>query len=163
MLTHITQNHIWAGVFVRDYCIPFSTFCTFFKFYFSDDRKLYDILQDLSQSLDRYDNLSSTKINVTRTNPLDGARRSIRRTSFNPTAKLSVRFADDFGTSEGAVDQGGPTRELFRLLLKQISELPVFCGPVTSGKLVVLNAGGKIINIFQHLLTGCYDYYKPQR
>ena len=31
-----------------------------------------------------------------------------------------MKFADDMGTSEGAVDQGGPTREFLRLAVKEM-------------------------------------------
>jgi hypothetical protein len=37
---------------------------------------------------------------------------------FNLRARLSVRFADDDGYNEGAVDAGGPRREYLRLLVK---------------------------------------------
>ena len=37
-----------------------------------------------------------------------------KRASFVPSRRLSVKFADDVGQSEGAVDLGGPTQE-FRL------------------------------------------------
>lgn len=33
-----------------------------------------------------------------------------------------MKFADDDGTSEGAVDAGGPRREFLRLLVKAVNE-----------------------------------------
>ena len=103
--------------------------------------KLYDLLNCLSEKLDEK-NESITKINVTRANPMDGVRRALRRTSFNPSAKFSVRFADDFGVYEGAIDEGGPTRELVRLLFRHISELPVFRGLEATGKGIMLDVSG---------------------
>lgn len=37
-----------------------------------------------------------------------------------PSHPLSGKFADEFGKSEGAVDQGGPTREFLRLAISQM-------------------------------------------
>ncbi|XP_038586721.1 G2/M phase-specific E3 ubiquitin-protein ligase-like isoform X2 [Micropterus salmoides] len=59
---------------------------------------------------------SSNMINVCRENIMDGAMRAFTRRSFNPEAKLSVIFMDDFMQAEGSVDEGGPTRGFFRLL-----------------------------------------------
>ncbi|XP_038558238.1 G2/M phase-specific E3 ubiquitin-protein ligase-like isoform X2 [Micropterus salmoides] len=53
---------------------------------------------------------------TTEENIMDGAMRAFTRRSFNPEAKLSVIFMDDFMQAEGSVDEGGPTRGFFRLL-----------------------------------------------
>ena len=54
----------------------------------------------------------------------------LRCKQFAPRSIISVKFADDDRTSEGAVDLGGPQREFLRLLL-QASNLQsgVFQGP----------------------------------
>ena len=57
-------------------------------------------------------------VNVRRKHCWEDAVRKLSKPSFIPERKLSVKFADDMGTSEGAVDQGGPTREFLRLALK---------------------------------------------
>ena len=44
------------------------------------------------------------------------------RKRFNPKATVSVKFSDDDGNAEGAVDTGGPRREFFRLLLHAANE-----------------------------------------
>ena len=55
--------------------------------------------------------------------------RFLQRKKFNPLLPISVRFADDQGTSEGAVDAGGPRREFLRLLLKACHlHSGIFCG-----------------------------------
>ena len=36
--------------------------------------------------------------------------------------QFSVKFADDDGNSEGAIDAGGPRREFLRLLIKAANE-----------------------------------------
>jgi len=51
------------------------------------------------------------------------------RKSFRPTAVVDVKFTDDSGLSEGAVDEGGPRRELFQLLMDYLCHSsPVFIG-----------------------------------
>ncbi|XP_069109662.1 uncharacterized protein [Argopecten irradians] len=49
-----------------------------------------------------------TKFNINRHDVMDGARRAINRKSFCPWRKMSVKFTDDIGSPEGAVDEGGP-------------------------------------------------------
>uniref|UniRef100_A0A1Y1N4I9 HECT domain-containing protein n=1 Tax=Photinus pyralis TaxID=7054 RepID=A0A1Y1N4I9_PHOPY len=52
----------------------------------------------------------------------------MRRTGFDPFSKISVKFSDAEGTSEGAVDEGGPCREMFRLSLNWLKDSGMFCG-----------------------------------
>ena len=47
---------------------------------------------------------------------------NICRKKFVPKAVISVKCADDDGSSEGAVDAGGPRREFLRLLIKAANE-----------------------------------------
>ena len=53
--------------------------------------------------------------NVRRSNVLVDGMAKIARASFVPNRKLSVKFADDIGQSEGTIDLGGPTCEFLRL------------------------------------------------
>ncbi|ESO93921.1 hypothetical protein LOTGIDRAFT_153394 [Lottia gigantea] len=69
-----------------------------------------------------------THINVVRGRVLDGASRAIKRSSFDPCAPICLKFMDDVGISEGAVDEGGPKREFFTLAMREISESNMFCG-----------------------------------
>ena len=49
---------------------------------------------------------------------------------FSPYNRISIKFADIEGNSEGAVDVGGPKREFLRLLVKAAKEDSViFIGP----------------------------------
>lgn len=100
--------------------------------------KLYDLLSGLKPKEDN----QKTKFNVTRSNPLEGARRALRRKDFNPASQISVRFADDFGQAEGAIDEGGPMRELFRLLLLEMKDSAAFSGDDKS-KFIVLDSSCK--------------------
>ncbi|KAB0803118.1 hypothetical protein PPYR_00088 [Photinus pyralis] len=52
----------------------------------------------------------------------------MRRPTFSPYKKMFVKFSDIEGLSEGAIDDGGPTRELFRLVLTYIKDSPMFVG-----------------------------------
>lgn len=64
--------------------------------------------------------------------------RAMRRQTFSPFNKIFVKFSDMEGTSEGAIDEGGPTRELFRLVINFIKDSPMFTG--TQKKHISLNA-----------------------
>ena len=68
------------------------------------------------------------KFNISRSNVWEGAIRGLSRKSFSPENKISVKFCDDLGTAEGAVDQGGPKREFFTLALESIMNSQIFCG-----------------------------------
>ena len=107
------------------------------------DVKLYEILSGIKTNVDS----NSTKFNVTRRNPLEGAVRAIHRKEFQPSNPVSVKFADDFGQAEGAIDEGGPMRELFRLILKEIKDSIAFTGD-ESVKIISLNAKGKYLNFY---------------
>ena len=80
-------------------------------------------------------------INVRRSNVLVDGMAKIARASFVPNRKLSVKFADDIGQSEGAVDLGGPTREFLRLSVRELFESSMFAGE-TGNKVLVPNAKG---------------------
>ena len=61
----------------------------------------------------------------------------LKKHYFNDHASLSVKFA-----GEPAMDEGGPSRELMTLLLKEISKAPIFVGPENQRCLTV-NVLGK--------------------
>jgi hypothetical protein len=85
-----------------------------------------DILQQLASANIENENIS--KFNICRSNICDGIFRGMTRKSFSPNKKLSVKFTDDVGLSEGAVDMGGPMRELFTLSVEAILSSKLFCG-----------------------------------
>ena len=80
-------------------------------------------------------------INVRRSNVLQDGLNKISRASFVPNRKLSVKFADDVGQSEGAVDFGGPTREFLRLSIRELFESTIFGGD-PGNKVLVPNVKG---------------------
>ncbi|PIK33583.1 putative G2/M phase-specific E3 ubiquitin-protein ligase-like [Apostichopus japonicus] len=57
--------------------------------------------------------------NVTRDRVMECAKRAFKRKAFCPLKPISVAFVDAYNISEGVVDNGGPTREFFRLLVKE--------------------------------------------
>ncbi|XP_065103755.1 G2/M phase-specific E3 ubiquitin-protein ligase-like [Paramisgurnus dabryanus] len=83
---------------------------------------------------------SIVRFNIIRRNVWDGASRAMGRSNFSPEKKVDVKFTDDYGISEGAVDNGGPTREFFRLCLHEIKDkIAIFEGPPNS-KLLTCNS-----------------------
>lgn len=94
-----------------------------------DAQTLQAILQERSLRIDTHNVI---RINVTRTSVFEGAQRAFKRSTYTPYKQMIIRFADDDGVSEGAVDQGGPLREFFRLLLTELLSRNLFCGPMYS-------------------------------
>ncbi|XP_044175097.1 G2/M phase-specific E3 ubiquitin-protein ligase-like isoform X2 [Acropora millepora] len=96
-------------------------------------------------------------INVRRTHVLDDGLKKLKKTSFVASRALSVKFSDDCGGSEGAVDLGGPTREFLRLAIRELfTSSGVFTGGDNS-KVIILNSearrndwyrlGGKLLAV----------------
>ncbi|XP_028657992.2 G2/M phase-specific E3 ubiquitin-protein ligase-like [Erpetoichthys calabaricus] len=85
------------------------------------------ILNSLSKSLNREE---VVRFNIMRKNVWDGTKRAMTRANFSPYKRIDVKFTDDLGVSEGAVDLGGPKREFFRLVLLYLKEESgIFEGP----------------------------------
>lgn len=54
-------------------------------------------------------------------------------------------FSDDYGTPEGAVDNGGPTRGFFQLCLHEIKDkIGTFEGP-SNAKVLTCNSKGTLL------------------
>ncbi|XP_030611803.1 G2/M phase-specific E3 ubiquitin-protein ligase-like isoform X3 [Archocentrus centrarchus] len=84
----------------------------------------------MAQIVSRVNNDSTVRFNIIRRNVWDGASRAMGRSNFSPEKKIDVKFTDDYGISEGAVDNGGPTREFFRLCLDEVKDkIGIFEGP----------------------------------
>ena len=62
------------------------------------------------------------KFNIARNFLWEGAKRAVSRKVFSPGNKVSVKFTDDSGIGEGAIDWGGPMREFFTLILQYIHD-----------------------------------------
>lgn len=84
-----------------------------------------EILTKLAMDINQ-DNIS--KFNISRNFIWEGTKRALSRKSFSPNNKVSVKFTDDVGNSEGAVDMGGPMKEYFTLVLQWLFTSQLFCG-----------------------------------
>ena len=84
-----------------------------------------DILQDLATKINHK---KKSKFNINRSTVLDGAIRGFKRGTYDPCHTISVRFSDDMGVPEEAVDLGGPRREFLRLLMEALPQSPMFEG-----------------------------------
>ena len=69
-----------------------------------------------------------SKFNISRSHLWEGALRGVRRKTFSPENKVSIKFTDDIGIAEGAVDLGGPLREFFTLIMEWMINSQLFCG-----------------------------------
>jgi len=99
-----------------------------------------DIITELSTTINRCNGI--TKFNICRANLWDGARRAVLRKTFVPESVISVKFTDDIGQAEGAVDEGGPRREFLQLAVDYLmNDSPVFVGPAESRHLSYLHDG----------------------
>ncbi|XP_024118464.1 G2/M phase-specific E3 ubiquitin-protein ligase [Oryzias melastigma] len=93
------------------------------------ETNLVSLLEQLRSQVSLETPPSSNLLNICRTDVLDGALRAFQRTRFSPYGRLSVVFMDEMSQAEGAVDEGGPTREFFRLLMMKIRDSMLFSGP----------------------------------
>lgn len=115
------------------------------------------ILKKLHSRIDLSCCPTSNQINVSRDNILQGSLQAFKRRRFNPEARLDVIFVDSDGVGEGAVDEGGPTREFLRLLMREIQMSKIFEGP-EDNRLLALDTHGKDYLFFLCKLN-IYDKY----
>ena len=81
-------------------------------------------------------------INVHRGNVLNSSLFAFQRKNFNAGAKMDVAVVDVESKVEGAVDQGGPSREYYRLLMRDIRDSAILEGP-EGAKRLSLEVQGK--------------------
>ncbi|KAF5276798.1 hypothetical protein FQR65_LT16177 [Abscondita terminalis] len=98
------------------------------------EKTLEEILFNLKNKINEE---SITQFNIYREDIFNCCVRAVQRKTFKPFNKISVMFSDIEGNSEGAVDIGGPTREMFRLLLEYIKNSRLFFG--NEKKYITLN------------------------
>ena len=98
-----------------------------------------DILAGLRQQVSSDKGIA--RFNIARNHAWEGARRGFRRASFNPEFTISVKFTDDIGTAEGAVDEGGPRREFLQLIMDYLASSSLFAGSDTAKHLNLLHTG----------------------
>ena len=88
----------------------------------SQDKEIAEILNELAKVIN---NSCISKFDISRNFLWEGTKRAL---SFSPANKVSVKFTDDVGASEGAVDLGGPMRKFFTLIVPYIHDSQFFCG-----------------------------------
>ncbi|KAF5276642.1 hypothetical protein FQR65_LT16244 [Abscondita terminalis] len=82
----------------------------------------YNSLEDILQFFNnKISDEKITQINVFREEIYECFLRAVNRKSFNPFNKISVMFSDKEQSSEGVMDIGGPSREMFRLLMDSLN------------------------------------------
>ncbi|XP_039598589.1 uncharacterized protein LOC120519898 [Polypterus senegalus] len=91
-----------------------------------DSFLLEDILQNLADVISEEE---SSIFNINRSSLWEGAVRGFKRNTYSPNKHMSIKFTDDVGHSEGAVDIGGPRREFLRLLMRYLQSSSLFMGP----------------------------------
>ncbi|KAG5838518.1 G2/M phase-specific E3 ubiquitin-protein ligase [Anguilla anguilla] len=73
------------------------------------------------------------RFNIIRRSVWDSTLRTMERPNFSPEKRLDIKFTDDDGLSEGAVDFGAPKREFFRSCLQELKDSSgMFEGPSNS-------------------------------
>lgn len=129
---------------------------THFCFVFSSDGHdgltAADIVSNLAQSLKK---TSCCRFNINRANVWDGALRGFRRSSFDPTYSLMVKFTDDAGMTEEALDSGGPTREFLTLLMDTIKTRRIFEGKDNAKYLSFDSKGNTFVTFLQCCKSLC--------
>lgn len=100
----------------------------------------------MEQISSRVNNDNTVCFNIIRRSVWDGASRALGRSNFSPEKKVDVKFTDDYGICEGAVDNEGPTQEFFRLCPHEINDkVGIFEGP-PDAKVLTCNSKGIEIN-----------------
>ncbi|MBN3294635.1 G2E3 ligase, partial [Polypterus senegalus] len=69
-----------------------------------------------------------SRFNINRGDIWDGALRGFRRSTYNPTYTMLVKFTDDSGNTEHAIDAGGPKRQFLQLLIQDLQYQRTFEG-----------------------------------
>ncbi|CAG9823894.1 unnamed protein product [Phaedon cochleariae] len=95
-----------------------------------DDEEFDAFFKSVVDNIDVQQIISThtTRIHVYREDVFGCCLRALRRKNFKPFHKIRVDFTDIDEKTEGAVDEGGPTREMFRLLLNSLAESSLFTG-----------------------------------
>lgn len=89
-----------------------------------EEKHIKHVLDDLAAAL-TFEKISI--FNISRSYIWEGTKRALLRKRYSPKDKIDVKFTDESGNSEGAVDMGGPMREYFTLAIRWI-ESHMFCG-----------------------------------
>ncbi len=75
------------------------------------------------------DESRASYFNIIRKHIWENARLKLSINSFCTSKRIDVKFMDDLGTSEGAIDSGGPRREFLTLLIEHLKQGALFVDP----------------------------------
>lgn len=100
----------------------------------------------LGEVAKKIDKTKVCRVNVNRANVWEGAVRAFNRKTYDPLQQMLIRFADDSGITEGAIDQGGPLREFLRLMYAHIFTSQLFTGTETN-RSITLDLRGQIFKM----------------
>jgi len=93
-----------------------------------------DILAPLRAKVSRDKGIA--KFNISRNHIWEGTRRSFLHATYSAEHTMSVKFTDDIGVSEVAVDEGGPRWKFLQLVVNHLAtRSPLYirpCQPNTS-------------------------------
>ena len=84
--------------------------------------------------------------NINCSDVLDGTVCALKRTSFKDKGRISVKFADDTGQLEGAIDASGPTREFLGLVIQCVTNSSIFGGCNNEKYLTKCNTGTGLLS-----------------
>ncbi|KAL0973680.1 hypothetical protein UPYG_G00209440 [Umbra pygmaea] len=99
-----------------------------------------DIMANLSMKITR---TSASRFNINRADVWEGAVRGFKRSSYDPSTDMVVKFTDDEGQTEEGVDTGGPRREILTLLMDRLRSRRIFDGQEHSKFLTFDTAAAK--------------------
>jgi len=86
--------------------------------------------------------MSDTRLDINRSEIWQCTKRAFKRSSYSAAYRMDVKFVDDVGLSEGAVDQGGPRREYLQLLTDVVCHnTSLFCGSHNARHLTMFQGG----------------------
>ncbi|XP_070577462.1 G2/M phase-specific E3 ubiquitin-protein ligase-like isoform X3 [Ptychodera flava] len=94
---------------------------------YRDHATVQSLLEELGTKI-RYTDEACCYFNISRNHFWEGAMRGFKRKSYSPYNRMKVKFTDDIGQDEGAVDTGGPKREFLRLLMRHLKDSLIFEG-----------------------------------
>lgn len=89
----------------------------------------------------------SNSVNIMRDSVLESGFRAFDRQRFSPAHRLNVVFIDSDGMTEGAVNDGGPTREFLCLLVLAVKNSIYFSGQEYRKNLPLVSRGMQHSNL----------------
>ncbi len=140
-------------------CLSCLSVCLFVCLFvcFSDSKiTLERVMEQIASQVNDY---NTVHFSITRRNVWDGASRAMGRSNFSPEKKIDVKFTDYYGISEVALDNGGPTREFFRLCLQEVKDnIGIFEG-LTSAKFLTCNSKGTCGLSISYCCCYCFSLF----